>query len=71
MEIINEVDKPGSEIEFYVKNLDKILDVKENRINEILTSLRAFKKLLSDEELISQKFFKAQQEIQENFDDNL
>ena len=39
MSLINEVDKPGSEIENYVFTLDKILAEKVNKINALIYNL--------------------------------
>jgi hypothetical protein len=56
MSLINEVDKPGSEIENYVSSLDKILADKVNKINSLRSRLQKFNILLKDEEALSSKF---------------
>jgi len=56
MNLINEVDKPGSDIENYVVNLDKILLDKVRKINEIRQRLKKFRIMLKDEEALSAKF---------------
>jgi kinesin family protein 2/24 len=56
MNLINEVDKPGSDIENYVVNLDKILLNKVRKINEIRQRLKKFRIMLKDEEALSAKF---------------
>ena len=54
MNLINEVDKPGSDIDIYVGHLDKILEEKENRIKELRAKLSKFNVMLKKEEMISQ-----------------
>ena len=56
MNLINEVDKPGSDIENYVVNLDKVLLDKVSRINDIRQRLKKFRIMLKDEEALSAKF---------------
>jgi kinesin family protein 2/24 len=54
MNLINEVDKPGSDIDTYVSHLDKILEEKENRIKTLRSKLVNFSSMLKKEEMISQ-----------------
>lgn len=56
MNLINEVDKPGSDIENYVVNLDKVLMDKVKKINDIRQRLKKFRIMLKDEEALSAKF---------------
>jgi len=54
MNLINEVDKPGSDIDIYVGKLDKVLEEKENRIKDLRNKLVKFSSMLKKEEMISQ-----------------
>ena len=63
MNLINEVDKPGSDIENYVVNLDKVLLDKVRKINEIRQRLRKFRIMLKDEEALSAKFINSNEFI--------
>jgi len=54
MNLINEVDKPGSDIDIYVSKLDKVLEEKENRIKDLRNKLVKFSSMLKKEEMISQ-----------------
>lgn len=56
MNLINEVDKPGSDIENYVVNLDKVLLEKMKNIDQIRQRLKKFRVMLKDEEAISTNF---------------
>lgn len=56
MNLINEVDKPGSDIENYVVNLDKVLLEKMKNIDQIRQRLKKFRIMLKDEEAISANF---------------
>ena len=56
MNLINEVDKPGSDIENYVVNLDKVLLDKVSKINDTRQRLKKFRIMLKDEEALSAKF---------------
>jgi hypothetical protein len=56
MNLINDVDKPGSDIEQYVSTLDKYLADKAEKINELRTKLKKFGMMLKDEETLSTKF---------------
>jgi len=63
MTLINDVDKPGSDIDMYVKSLDKILQEKEERIRKVREKLFKFNKILREEEFLSQKYNQAQNEL--------
>ena len=56
MNLINEVDKPGSDIENYVANLDKVLLEKMKNIGQIRQRLKKFRVMLKDEEALSTNF---------------
>ncbi len=56
MSLINDVDKPGSEIENYVSTLDKLLADKVDKINSLRSRLQKFNILLKDEEALASKF---------------
>lgn len=55
MTILNEVDKPGSDIDSYVTSLDKLLLEKQNKIISIRKRLYQLHTLLKDEEALSGK----------------
>jgi hypothetical protein len=48
MGLINEVDKPGSDIENYVVTLDRLLADKVDKINSLRVQLRKFNIMLKD-----------------------
>jgi kinesin family protein 2/24 len=56
MSLLNEVDKPGSDIDSYVLNLDRLLLEKEGKIKEIRQKLYDLYIKLKDEEALSNKF---------------
>ena len=56
MAILNEVDKPGSDIDSYVLTLDKLLVEKQNKIISIRKRLFGLHMKLKDEEALSSKF---------------
>jgi hypothetical protein len=56
MNLINEVDRPGSDIEHYVVNLEKQLAEKVDKINKLRGRLNKFHILLKDEEALALKF---------------
>lgn len=55
MNILNEVDKPGSDIDSYVTSLDKLLADKQNKIIQIRKKLYLLHTKLKDEEALSGK----------------
>ena len=63
MMLINEVDKPGSDIDSYVTSLDKILKEKADKIEKTRAKLLKFQNLLKEEEYLSQKFYQFQNEF--------
>lgn len=56
MNLINDVDRPGSDIENYAATLDKELADKVEKINLVRGRLQKFRMLLKDEESLSTKF---------------
>lgn len=71
MNIINEVDKPGSDIEIYTSTLDNLLLDKVEKINSLRKRLYRFRIMLKDEEILASRFSNSnygQQEI--NYDNN-
>jgi len=56
MTLLNEVDKPGSDVEVYAKGLDKILLKKIQIITEIRERLLNFYSHLKTEEHMSQLY---------------
>jgi hypothetical protein len=58
MVLINQVEKPGSDIEIYVNSMEKIFNQQLERINHMKNRLINFKSLLKEEEEISQKFIR-------------
>lgn len=61
MNIINEVDRPGSDIQIYANSLENILHNKEERIKKLLKKLEKFKLMLREEEALSFKFMECQE----------
>ncbi len=58
MNLVNEVEKPGSDIEFYVNSMENVFNQQLEKINFMKTRLINFKNLLKEEEDVSQKFLK-------------
>ena len=56
MAILNEVDKPGSDIDSYVTTLDRLLAEKQNKISVIRKKLFTLHSKLKDEEALSSRF---------------
>ena len=70
MNLINEVDKPGSDIENYVVNLDKVLLEKVEKISKIRQRLKKFRVMLKDEETLSANFMNNNNDFLEEFEKN-
>lgn len=68
MSLINEVDKPGSEIENYVSTLDKLLEDKVDKINTLRGKLKKLNILLKDEEALQSKFNENQSDFLDFYD---
>jgi phosphopantetheine adenylyltransferase len=58
MNLVNDVEKPGSDIEFYVHSMEKVYNQQLEKINFMKTRFINLKNLLKEEEELSQKFFK-------------
>ena len=56
MTLLNEVDKPGSDVEDYVNNLDKLLVSKIHMILDMRKSLIDFHTNLKTEEIMSKLY---------------
>lgn len=56
MSFIQEVDKPGSDIDLYTSGVDKLLNEQINKIQKIRERLSKFRIMLRDEEALSSKF---------------
>lgn len=70
MKLLNEVDKPGSDVDEYVQNLEQILNDKANLINQLKDKLKCFKDHLQQEEALSKKFYEQRAQILDVFDMN-
>lgn len=57
MLLLHEVDKPGSDVDEYVNNLDVLLSHKMDVIAQLKSSLKQFKDHLLEEEALSKKFY--------------
>lgn len=68
MKLLHEVDQPGSDIDDYVENLMAILDHKMNMIAAYKKQLVRFKNHLSEEELLSKKFYEQRAELLDVFE---
>jgi kinesin family protein 2/24 len=62
MVLLNDVDKPGSDVEEYVNNLDQILIQKMTMISQMREQLITFHKHLKTEEAMS-KLYQQQQNL--------
>jgi kinesin family protein 2/24 len=70
MMLINEVDKPGSDIDSYVTSLDKLFQEKAEKIQNIRTRLLKFHRMLKEEEILAKKFTDYQNDIEMNENNN-
>jgi hypothetical protein len=70
MNIINEVDKPGSDIEIYTSTLDKLLLDKVEKINSLRKRLYRFRIMLKDEEILASKFSNSNYGQEKNYNNN-
>jgi vacuolar-type H+-ATPase subunit I/STV1 len=70
MNLLNEVDKPASDIDEYVNNLEAVLNHKIDLINNVKSKLVAFREHLREEELLSKKFYEQRHEVMDIFDLN-
>ena len=62
MELLNQVDKPGSDVQKYVQDLDKYLLNKISVITSLRSQLLAFHTHLKTEEMMSNLYEKLRQE---------
>ena len=62
MDIINDVDKPGSDIQEYTLGLEKLLEEKQKWIFNLQTKVTGFKRLLAKESKLSEAVLKKQEE---------
>jgi len=60
MQLLHEVDKPGSDVDEYIKSLDDILIKKLDMIQGLWGRLYKFKTSIVEEEKLSQWFYWAQ-----------
>lgn len=56
MTLLNEVDKPGSDVDEYIKTLDQMLIQKMEKIREMRKQLLAFHMHLKTEEVMAQLY---------------
>jgi len=70
MVLLNEVEKPASDIDEYVDSLDTILAHKVEMINLLRSKLQVFKGHLREEEALSKKFHEQKNEMMDIFDLN-
>jgi len=68
MGLLHEVDRPGSDVNTYVTELDRVLEMKEEMISSIRNKLRNFHGHLIEEEQMSREFYTAQSEAMDVFD---
>jgi len=68
MQLLQEVDKPGSDVEAYAASLDLTLAHKMEAISSLREKLSTFRGHLSQEKELSSKFFEQQNEINDVFD---
>ena len=68
MMLLHEVDKPGSDVDYYVDSLDTLLGNKINLIQAIKNKLKVFKQHLLEEEVLSKKFYEKKNEVMDVFD---
>lgn len=62
MMLLNQVDKPGSNVEDYISSLDTMLLSNVSMITGIRKKLKKFERHLKEEEQLSQKFYEQQQD---------
>jgi len=70
MVLLSEVEKPASDIDEYVNNLDAILAHKADMINMLRTRMHKFREHLREEEALSKKFHEQKNEMMDIFDLN-
>jgi len=70
MVLLHEVDKPASDIDEYVQNLDNMLSHKAQMIEVLKGKLGRFREHLKEEETLSKKFHEQKNEMMDIFDLN-
>ena len=70
MMLLNEVDKPGSDVDEYVDSIDAILCHKIEIVNILRGKLLNFREHLREEEILSKKFYEQRGEMLDVFDLN-
>lgn len=68
MGLLHEVDRPGSDVNTYVAELDRVLEMKEEMISSLRNKLRNFHGHLIEEEQMSREFYSVQSEAMDVFD---
>ncbi|CAG9311923.1 unnamed protein product [Blepharisma stoltei] len=63
MILLNNVDKPGSDVEDYVGSLNRILERKIEGIRELQAKLNTFSSDINTEGLLSRRFYQFQNEV--------
>ncbi|CAG9325919.1 unnamed protein product [Blepharisma stoltei] len=71
MALLSDIDRPGSNVNAYVDELEKMLDAKEKLIREVKGKLSSFRKHLCEEEVMSNEFYRLQKMTAESFDEDL
>lgn len=57
MNLLHDVDKPGSDVDNYIGTLDTLLVNKMNAIQNLRSKLKTFKQHLLEEDMLSKKFY--------------
>jgi len=70
MLILNEVEKPASDIDDYVANLENMINYKIDIMNALKTKLLRLKGHLKEEENISKKFYELRNGDMDIYDTN-
>ncbi|CAK90089.1 unnamed protein product (macronuclear) [Paramecium tetraurelia] len=63
MMLLHNIDKPGSDVDEYVKGLEQILLTKIDEIQTLQSQLSTFKSHLSEEETLQKQFYQQRQQI--------
>jgi len=70
MKMLHEVDKPGSDVDEYVENLNSLFTKEVQIIGNLQSKFQNFRKMLKDEEDLSSKFYEKKNELMDIFDLN-
>lgn len=68
MELLHNVDIPGSNVDEYVKNLDNMLNEKQELLTSLKVKITNFRDHLKEEEVLSKKFYEQRSHVAELFD---